>query len=401
MKTKITIFLLIISFFTVDATIMKYKSKNLTIIDSNPINEEEIRGIYISYLEYLNNFYGNSKTVNEKIINSMIDNISASGFNNVFLHVSPFSDSIYNSEIFPYSNVLTGTEGKNPGFDYLEFFIKLAHQRKIKVHAWINPYRISFINDISKLSKDNPAYKLLNTSSVYQDDNGIYYNPSSEIVKDLILKQVEEIIKNYDIDGIHFDDYFYMQKEIDQEEYHQYREKKEISLKEFRLMHTNDLIKRVYSLIKKKDNRIIFSIAPDGCINNNYLYHYADVKYWLENKNYVDIIMPQIYYGFKNQYAPFNSVLDNWISLVKNDDIKIVPVLAFYKIGTEDNDAGTGKMEWINDELIINRQIELIKYNNLKGYTMFRYDFLFNRKVMNEKSVKEMEKLKKIVKNIV
>ena len=395
MKTKLTIFLLILSFFTIDATIAKKKQESF-----EETSEENIRGVYISYIEYFDNFYGGSKSINQSKIDKMIDNLSISGFNTIFLHVSPFSDSIYESSIFPFSYTLTGTEGKNPGFDYLDYFIKKAHLKKIKVHAWINPYRISFTPEIEKISTSNPAYKLLNTSSIKVDNNGIYYNPSSEIVKDLILKQVEEIINKYDVDGIHFDDYFYMQKDIDKLEYENYLQKEDISLKDFRLMQTNDLIKRVYKLIKSKNSKILFSISPDGSINNNYLYHFADVKTWLSSNEYVDIIMPQIYYGFNNEYAPFEKVLSNWQELVTNQNIQIIPVLAFYKLGMIDNEAGSGSYEWINNEKIISRQVDLINNNSLNGFVLFRYDFLFNKNIMNQKSVNELENLKKMMKNM-
>ena len=124
----------------------------------------------------------------------MINYVKEKGLNTIMLHVSPFSDSNYESKLFPYSYTLTGIEGKNPGFDYLEYFIKVAHANNIKVHAWINPYRISFSQDINTLNDKNPAKKLINTSNIMIDKNGIYYNPASEIVKNLIIRQVEEII---------------------------------------------------------------------------------------------------------------------------------------------------------------------------------------------------------------
>ena len=361
-------------FFITDATI-SYSARNRK--EQVSIKEDNMRAIYISYLEYLDNFLGNSMTINKTRINKMIDNIEENDFNTILLHVSPFSDSIYNSKIFPYSYTLTGVEGRNPGFDYLEYFIKISHARNIKVHAWINPYRISFSNDISSISKNNPAYKLLKTTSVYKDKKGIYYNPSSNVVKDIILKQIDEIISNYDVDGIHFDDYFYVQDGIDKEDYQVYIDNGgKLSLKKFREDNINDLIKRVYQLIKKKNSNILFSIAPDGNINNNYLYHSADVKTWLKNNDYVDFIMPQLYYGFKNEYLPFEKALNSWISLCKNKNIKIVPILAYYKLGKIDLDAGIGKNEWVNDKEIINKQIKLIKEYNLYGYGIFRYDFL-------------------------
>ena len=373
MNKKIIIVLCVFVFFITDATISyaKREDNKIEIVNDN------IKAIYISYLEYLNNFYGNSKTVNKTRIDKMVDNIHEKGYNTILLHVSPFSDSIYKSKIFPYSYTLTGKEDKNPGFDYLEYFIKKSHSISIKVHAWINPYRISFENNMNNISKKNPAYKLQNTSSVYIDKKGIYYNPASNIVKDLIVSQVKEIIDNYDIDGIHFDDYFYMQDNIDKTEYNIYKNNGgSLSLNEFRLENTNDLIRRVYQTIKKKNKNILFSIAPDGNINNNYLYHFADIKTWLKSDNYIDIIMPQVYYGFKNEYSPFEKVLNEWIKIRKNENIKIVPVLAYYKLGKLDNEAGVGKKEWIDDKDIINKQIDLINNYNLSGYGIFRYDFI-------------------------
>lgn len=381
------IIILIITFFLIDTNIA---SKKKEII----IEKENIKAIYISYIEYLDNFLGNSKTINETKIKMMIDNISEIGFNTIFLHVSPFSDSIYNSKILPYSYTLTGTEDKNPGFDYLDYFIKIAHLKKIKVHAWINPYRIRSDNKKELISEKNPAYKLLNTNNILISKNGIYYNPSSEIVKELVISEIEEIINNYQIDGIHFDDYFYSDKNIDKIEYNNYLDNgNNISLLDYHLMQTNDLIKRVYELIKLKNSNIIFSIAPDGNINNNYLYHYADVKKWLSNNNYIDIIMPQIYYGFENEYLSFNRALDNWKKINVNNT-RIIPVLAFYKSGFIDNDAGSGKNEWIKNDNIISKQINVLKENGINEYALFRYDYLFNNDYLNKNSKKELEKLK-------
>ena len=371
MRKSLSIIIFVILFFVVDATISYAKQDKKIMEESN-----SIKAIYISYLEYLNHFIGNSVKTNQTKINKMIELIKEYDYNTIILHVSPFSDSIYNSKILPYSYTLTGVEGKNPGFDYLEYFIKKAHAKDIKLYAWINPYRISF-ESIDNISNQNPAYKLINTTSVYSDKNGTYYNPASSIVKDLIVQEVKEIIDNYDVDGIHFDDYFYMQDEIDKFEYDSYKNNGgKLSLKEFRLNNTNDLIKRVYLTIKKKNKDIVFSIAPDGNINNNYQYHYADIKTWLKESNYIDIIMPQIYYGFSNEYSPFVKTLESWINLCQNKEIKIVPILALYKIGEVDNGAGFGKNEWIEDKDIINKQIDIIKQYNLNGFGAFRYDFL-------------------------
>lgn len=362
--------------------------------------DDEIRFIYISYLEYLNNFKGNSVSINKSKIDKMIDNISINKFNAIFLQVSPFSDAIYNSNIFPYSYTLTGIEGKNPGFDYLEYFIKKAHSKKINVHAWINPYRVSSKNDVSLLDKSNPAIKFINTENIGISEKGIYYDPSSQDVKKLIKNQALELIKKYNIDGIHFDDYFYVDYNIDKKEYDEYISSgNNVTLSEFRLMHTNDLIEQINNLIKKTNKKIIFSISPDGNINNNYNYHYADIRKWIEDEM-IDIIMPQLYYGFDNQYLPFEKAYDNWYQIIieKDSNVKMIPVLAFYKVGFLDNNAGSGKEEWLKNG-IIEKQIKfLMNKDGYMGYGLFRYDFLFNDDVSNFIGTKELSNIRNLCK---
>ena len=394
MKKLLVFFLIFLIFLTGNALIINNKY--------NKIEDLEIRGAYISYLEYLTYFQGNSLSINKAYIKKMLDNLKSLNINTIFLHVSPFSDSIYNSKIFPYSYTLTGTEGKNPGMDYLEYFNKEGKKRGIKIHAWINPYRISMSNDINLISKNNPAYALLNTNDVKITNEGIYYNPASYKVMSLIINQVIELITNYDIAGIHFDDYFYVNGEIDLVNYENYKlkNKLDISLTDYRLNITNSLIRNVYKTIKDYNPNLIFSISPDGNINNNYKYHFADVKTWLKEDNYVDFILPQVYYGFENEYKPFIQTLNEWHDLIQNK-VKIVPVLAFYKVGRIDNQAGSGQDEWLNNQDIITRQINfsktLDKYN---GYIFFRYDFLFNPNLQNKNGQEELVKLKNINKKL-
>lgn len=370
------------------------RKNNVHIVESSEI----VKGIYISYLEYLTYFQGRDNLINEAYINKMLDNISFLGFNTIFLHVSPFSDAIYKSNIFPSSYTITGLEGKELNMDYLDYFLKEAHQRNIKVHAWINPYRISNENDETKISNSNPAYELLKTGDAKVVKSGIYYNPASPKVLDLILKQVYEIISNYNVDGIHLDDYFYEDNEIDLENYNKYFLENNITLSEYRLNIINTTIRSIYKLIKDYNKNLIFSISPDGNINNNYEYHFADIKTWLSSDGYIDLIMPQVYYGFDNQISPYEKVLNEWNSLITND-VKLVPVLAFYKVGLLDNYAGSGKNEWIENSNIISREINyastLSKYN---GFTLFRYDYLFNDNIKNDNTDKEIDNMKKAFK---
>ena len=390
-KNIFVVFLIVIIFFMGDAYVNSKKNNNSNM-DIN-----EIKGVYISYIEYLDYFKNNSLTINKSYILKMLDNIESTGFNTIFLHVSPFSDAIYYSSIFPPSYTITGDEDKNLGMDYLKYFLEEAHKRNIKVHAWINPYRISSSTDTSKLSKKNPALELLETNDAIITKNGIYYNPSSPKVLNLILKQIYEIILNYDVDGIHLDDYFYDDLEIDIENYNKYFLEKNVSLQEYRLNIINTTIKSIYKLIKDYNSNIIFSISPDGNIENNYELHFADVKTWLSEPGYIDIIMPQVYYGFENQIKPFEQTINEWNDLIKNN-VKLVPVLAFYKVGLIDNYAGVGKYEWINKNDIIKREIKYSKtLSNYYGFTIFRYDYMFNSNLETNNTKEELNNLKKLI----
>lgn len=391
MKKKIfVVFLIVITFFIGDAYVSSKKNSNTNI----KINE--IKGVYISYIEYLDYFQGNSITINKSYILKILDNIELMGFNTIFLHVSPFSDAIYYSSILPSSYTITGEEGKNLGMDYLKYFIEEAHIRNIKVHAWINPYRISSSTDTSKLSSNNIALKFLETGDAKITKTGIYYNPASPKVLDLLLKEIYEIILNYNVDGIHLDDYFYEDDSIDLENYNKYFLENNITLKEYRLNIVNTTIKSIYKLIKDYNSNILFSISPDGNIENNYEMHFADVKTWVTNPGYIDIIMPQVYYGFDNDLKPFEKIVSEWNNLITND-VKLVPVLAFYKVGLIDNYAGSGKYEWISNGNIIERQINYSKtLSKYYGFTLFRYDYMFNNNLENNKTKEELENIKKI-----
>ena len=388
MKKILVVFLIVVTFFIGNAYVIS--KKNFKVENNNT----EIKGIYISYLEYLTYFQGNSVNINKAYINRMLDNIESLGFNTIFLHVSPFSDAIYNSKLFPYSYTLSGVEGTNPGMDYLKYFIDEAHKRNLKVHAWINPYRISSNSDTVKLSDNNIAKKFIETGDAKVTSNGIYYNPASSRVLDLLLKQIAEIITNYSVDGIHLDDYFYPDDTIDVEEYSKYFLDNNITLQEYRLNIINTTVKSIYKLIKSYNDNIIFSISPDGNLENNYEMHYADVKKWLSEPGYIDVIMPQVYYGFENELKPFEKVVLEWNDLITND-VKLVPVLAFYKVGLEDSYAGSGKDEWINNSNIIRREINYSKtLSKYDGYTLFRYDYLFNINLASNNTKKEIENMK-------
>ena len=383
------IFLLVVIYIFIPKDTLKKEDKSKI--------EEEKRAVFISYIELGNNLRGKSSEEMKRTINDMLDNAKNFGFNMIILQVRSFSDAIYKSSIYPSSRSVVNTEGDDLPFDILDYFVKKAHNKNLELHAWINPYRISNDTDISVISKDNPAYSMLNSTNIEVTDNGIYYNPASNKVETLILEGIEEIIKNYDVDGIHFDDYFYPKSDdIDKREYEKSLKDNNLTLQQFRLNTISSLIKKTYKLIKSYDKSLLFGISPDGNIDNNYNSNYVDTRLFCTEKGYLDYIMPQVYYGFFNSTKPFEDTVKSWNNLITNN-IELIPALAFYKTGNVDDYAKDGSNEWIEYNNIIAREVMLSReLSNYSGFAIFRYDSLFGNN-LTETSFLERENLKNIL----
>lgn len=359
------------------------------------IKKEEKRGMFISYIELKKYIKGKDNKTSQSNINKIIKNIKESKFNMIILQVRSFSDAIYESNYFPWSEVVSNKEGEYPGYDILKYFIDKSHQNNIELHAWINPYRIRSDNN-KEISEKNPAYKWLNTENVSVLEKGIYYNPSSKEAEKLVLNGIQEIVNNYKIDGIHFDDYFYPSNDIDINNYNEYKKIKDISLSDYHLMIINNLVKKTHSITKNKN--ILFGISPEGNIKNNYNSNYADVYTWGANKGYVDYLMPQIYYGFSNEMQPFYNVLNEWDDLIKVEKIKLIPALSLYKSGEKDIYAKSGENEWIENDNILMKQIIVSRnQKNYNGFSIFRYDYMFSEENKTQNTINEIKNIKKTI----
>lgn len=365
-------------------------------IDTPTIKEdEEIKAVFLSYIEINDYIKNTNQEISKSNIRKIINNIKSMNLNTIILQVRAASDAIYDSKIFPKSLYLVNNEQASY-YDVLAYFIKEAHKYNVKVIAWINPYRVRTTNNINTITENNPAYKYLNTDTIYIE-NGVYFNPSKKEVTDLIVRGVEEVLE-YKVDGILFDDYFYPNTNIDEKDYQEYIKNNDyVSPENYRLDIINNMIKKVYKKCKEKN--IPFGISPDGNIENNYNSHYADIKTWLKSDEYIDFIMPQIYYGFYNSSRDYINTLKEWESYIINNNIDLYVALAFYKVGQYDKYARDGSNEWLMNDDIIMREILLSRNaKNYKGFSLFRYNNIFNEDTFTNNTVKEIENLKKIIK---
>ena len=351
---------------------------------------EKMVGMWITYAE-LGSFFGAAEGF-ESAFNAAIEKAKGIGVNTVFVHTRAFCDAVYKSEYFPKAKYV------NTESDPLTVMCNIAKSQGIKIHAWINPYRVSTAsNDINNLPQDSPAYIWLNDETQENDanvcftDSGIYLNPASTEVKKLILDGVREIIDNYEVDGIHFDDYFYPTTDasFDEASYTAYATQADLplTLAEWRRMNVNSLVNSVYCAVKKKSADLQFGISPAADLDRCYNTLYADIEGWIGG-GYIDYIMPQLYFGFEYPLEEFcfDKLLIKWQDLTK-DKITMYIGLPFYKVGT---DMSPDNTEWQRDDDIIARQIKLLEENNVSGYVYFSYSSLFSDADLNRRQLENI-----------
>ncbi|RGR21614.1 hypothetical protein DWY59_09250 [Ruminococcus bromii] len=342
-----------------------------------PESDEEMRGVWVSYMELsMENESSKTQKAFEDKFTEIAQKCRESGFNTLIVQVRPFCDALYKSSYFPWSHILTGTQGENPQYDALQIMCDICKENNLKIHAWINPYRVSSNETPKKLSDNNPYIK--NSEIGIKTDNGIFLDPSNETAQQLISDGVKEIAENYDVDGIQFDDYFYPTEDesFDKKQYEAYIEKygkeNSMSLDNWRMQNVNTLICKVYRTIKSVDSSVEFGISPQGNIGNNDGL-YADVKSWCTCKGFADYICPQIYFSLENPALTFEDCLNSWISLDFDENVKLYVGLGGYKAGKGEYDEET----WLLSDSILADEYDILRNNkSVRGFMLYSYNSL-------------------------
>ena len=340
--------------------------------NNNSDDEDSFLFTWMTYSEIRVTDTLKNKTAYEKYIGGLFENMKKIGVTDCFVHVRPFADAMYLSEIFPLSIYAE----KADDFDPFSVIVSLGESYGVDIHAWINPYRISS----KPLIEDSEYYSWQeeNSADIISTASGVYFNPCSLKAQSLILSGVGELMKNYNIKGIHIDDYFYPPdiNDEDMADYESYRKKggsKDIS--QWRRENVNSLVSAVYLKVKSYGEYKIFSVSPGGNIDKNYGQLYADVNLWCKG-GYCDMIIPQIYFGFENETLPFKACFERWFSITDREKVTLIPALALYKSGEEDAFAGAGKDEWLKNDDVIYRQAKMIQESGCKGFALYSSSYI-------------------------
>ena len=341
---------------------------------------EEMRGVWVTYMTLDVENEENKEQAFRDRIDRIVNKMKKSGFNTVFVHVRPFCDAIYPSAYYPWSHIISGTQGQDPGFDPLRVICDACREQAISVHAWINPYRISTQSTPSALSSDHPYSRDSSLGVVVNGET--YLNPADERSRELIVNGVIELLTNYDLDGIHFDDYFYPENcgNFDAEDYAAYQKttSSPLSLEEFRKENVNILIREVYAAVHSTKKDAVFGISPQGNMPNNDVL-YADVKLWCAEDGYVDYICPQLYFSLDNPALRFEDALNQWQNIKRHQNLRLYIGLGAYKAGT-DADEGT----WKDNHDILKTELIILKAAGADGFLLYSYDSLVREESREE-----------------
>ncbi len=363
-----------------------------------PTNYDYMKLMKVTQWDLSDGYFNNSERAFRAKVQILMENIKADGFNTVLFQVRPFADSFYKSEYYPLSYFVSGSyANQEVDYDAVQIFVEEAHKAELAIHAWFNPMRCMTVNQIEQITgewKITEWYSHLGDGGQYTDymfkatDAGgtarLYLNVGYEEVRQLIIDGVGEILDKYNVDGVFMDDYFYPEEvrkntDIDATSFAN-RTDGSATVDKYRRNNVNTLIRGIYSKVKSYGESYIYGISPNGDISHAYLEESADIYTWCANEGYCDVMYPQFYYGMMHGSCSISALMQKWTNTIKNDKIKLVPVLTLHKAGNADQWAVTdiGKAEWQNYSDIVLESLTYLLFNEYRvpdGMGFFCYQY--------------------------
>lgn len=340
---------------------------------AEPTAAAPYRAVWVSYLEWQQVDFSTPETFSGDIA-VILDNIRNLGATVVLAQVRPFGDALYPSSYYPFSHLCTGQQGRDPGYDPLALLVQAAHDRGLALEAWVNPYRIQ-AGLTPELCDASPAK--LHPDWVKYTDTGAYLDPANTAVRQYIADAVGELCANYDVDGIHFDDYFYPTTDpaFDAADYA--ASGTALTRDDWRRENVNALVELCHATARRYGVR--FGVAPVGDPEQNYALQYSDAARWLRQGT-VDYLMPQLYWG--QEYVKDGDTSHSlarlagaWAALPRAAGVRLYAGLGAYRIGAGDgSDAGS---EWVSGRALAD-QLNLLDRLGVQGAGLYRYASLFD-----------------------
>ncbi|WP_449289327.1 glycoside hydrolase family 10 protein [Nocardiopsis halotolerans] len=298
-------------------------------------------------------------------LHQRLDEAVELGLNTVFLHVRPTADAFYESDLEPWSRYLTGEQGGDPGYDPLEHAVEEAHARGLELHAWFNPYRVGMDSDIAELAEDHPVKE--HPDWMIRHGGQGYLDPGNPEVQEWVTRVVMDVVERYDVDGVHFDDFFYPYPvegagEFDDDESWEEHGGDFEDRNDWRRDNVNDFVSGVHERIEETKPWVRFGISPFGIWRNaesdpagsptsgleSYEAQHADSRAWVR-EGMVDYIVPQLYWERGFDVAGYEELTDWWAEQVEDTDVDLYIGQGAYRVGDRgwtDEDALTRQLDY-------------------------------------------------------
>ncbi|WP_165985710.1 glycoside hydrolase family 10 protein [Streptomyces sp. YIM 98790] len=281
-------------------------------------------------------------------LSGLLDEAVRYRLNAVFLQVRPTADAFWPSPHEPWSAWLTGTQGKDPGWDPLDFAVRAAHDRGLELHAWFNPYRIALHDDPSRLAAEHPARR--QPEWVVSYGGRLYFNPGIPEVRRHVQNAMLHAVENYPVDGVHFDDYFYpypVQGETFDDDAAFARHGGTFTDRgDWRRENVNLLIREVQQRVREVRPGAVFGVSPFGIWRNSgtdpkgsrtsglqtYDDLYADTRRWVREGR-LDYVLPQVYWHIGHSAADYAELVPWWSAVAEGTGVRLYIGEALYKVG--------------------------------------------------------------------
>ncbi|EGT0643672.1 family 10 glycosylhydrolase [Citrobacter braakii] len=370
-------------------------------------SKEPVRGIWLATVSRLDwppissvNISSPAVRISQqqKALTDKLDNLKRLGINTVFFQVKPDATALWHSTILPWSDTLTGKIGQDPGYDPLRFMLDEAHKRGMKVHAWFNPYRVSVntkpatVTELNNtLSQTPSSVYVLHRDWIRTSGERFVLDPGIPEVRDWITSIVAEVVENYPVDGVQFDDYFYTESPgsalNDSQTFRKYGQGF-VSKADWRRDNTQRLIAQVSRTIKKLKPEVEFGVSPAGVWRNRshdpagsdtrgaaaYDESYADTRRWVQ-QGLLDYIAPQLYWPFARDAARYDVLAKWWADVVKSTNTRLYIGVALYKVGEPSRKEPDWTVKGGVPEL--KKQLDLNESEpHINGTILFREDYL-------------------------
>lgn len=337
-------------------------------------------------------------TQQQDALKGKLDKLKSLGINTVFFQVKPDGTALWPSKILPWSDMLTGHIGEDPGYDPLQFMLDEAHKRGMKVHAWFNPYRVSVntksttVTELNRTLSQNPASVfVLHRDWIRTAGDRFVLDPGIPEARNWITSIVAEVVARYPIDGVQFDDYFYAESSgslLNDGETFKKQGQGFISKADWRRHNTQQLIEQVSHTIKQLKPDVEFGVSPAGVWRNRshdaagsdtrgaaaYDEAYADTRQWVQ-QGLLDYIAPQLYWPFARDAARYDVLAKWWADVVKPTNTRLYIGVALYKVGepskNEPDWTINGGVPELKKQLDLNESVPQIN-----GTILFRENYL-------------------------